>query len=92
MSGRIAVGDAIRSLNYDDKGDVVARGSASIVKLLTRRGIDQIALDSAEAGDIVGVAGLDRLANVTDTYVTLCILLLLLFYFDDRFDDNDCGL
>lgn len=67
MSGRVSIGDAVRAINVDEQGNVISRGSANVVKLLTRRGVDQITLESAEAGDIVGVAGMDRMANVTDT-------------------------
>jgi len=62
QSGRIRVNDPIRAL--DAAGNVVESGRAS--KLLAFRGLERIAVDEAEAGDIIAIAGLAQ-ATVAHT-------------------------
>ncbi|KAI8902784.1 P-loop containing nucleoside triphosphate hydrolase protein [Globomyces pollinis-pini] len=63
-SGTISVGDPIQSIDTD--GKVVNSGKCT--KLLVRNGLNQVSVDSAIAGDIVSIAGLQ------DAYVnhTIC--------------------
>ncbi|MBV1901266.1 MAG: translational GTPase TypA, partial [Kordiimonadaceae bacterium] len=61
-TGRIKVGDPIQALSRD--GSVVDKGRIS--KLLAFRGLERIAVEEAEAGDIVAIAGLPT-ATVADT-------------------------
>ncbi|HEX7759077.1 MAG TPA: translational GTPase TypA [Caulobacteraceae bacterium] len=65
-SGRLVPGMAIQALARD--GTIVEKGR--ITKLLAFRGLKRTAIDVAEAGDIVAVAGLSK-ATVADT---LCAL------------------
>jgi len=67
LTGRIASGKAtrnmaIRALNRD--GEVIEDGRAS--QLLAFRGLERLAVEEAEAGDIVALAGLTK-ATVADT-------------------------
>jgi GTP-binding protein len=67
LTGRIASGKAtrnmaIRALNRD--GEVIEDGRAS--QLLAFRGLERLAVEEAEAGDIVAIAGLTK-ATVADT-------------------------
>jgi GTP-binding protein len=67
LTGRIASGKAIRNmairaLNRD--GEVIEDGRAS--QLLAFRGLERLAVEEAEAGDIVAIAGLTK-ATVADT-------------------------
>lgn len=71
LTGRIASGTAktnmqIKVLNLE--GNIVENGR--IVKLLSFRGLERVAVESAVAGDIVAMAGLEK-ANVTDTIAAL---------------------
>jgi len=54
-SGTVKVGDPIQALNRD--GEVLEQGK--VTKLFARRGLGPVVLDTAQAGDIVQVAGLD---------------------------------
>ncbi|MEO1967256.1 MAG: translational GTPase TypA [Sphingomonadaceae bacterium] len=62
QSGRVKVNDPIRAL--DAKGNVVEAGRAT--KLLSFRGLERVPVDSAEAGDIIALAGLEK-ATVSNT-------------------------
>ncbi|MGX7925172.1 translational GTPase TypA [Tsuneonella sp. HG094] len=55
-SGSIKVNDPIRALDMD--GKVVEVGRAT--KLLAYRGLDRVPVDSASAGDIIALAGLEK--------------------------------
>ena len=61
-SGTIKVNDPIRALDMD--GNVVETGRAT--KLLAYRGLDRVPVDSASAGDIIALAGLEK-ATVANT-------------------------
>jgi len=61
-TGSIKVGDPIQALSRD--GTIVDKGRIS--KLLAFRGLERIAVETAEAGDIVAIAGLPK-ATVADT-------------------------
>lgn len=61
-TGRASVGDAIHALNA--KGETVEAGR--ITKLLSFRGLERTPVETAEAGDIVAIAGLTT-ATVADT-------------------------
>ncbi len=61
-SGRIAANDPIRAL--DVAGNPVEEGRAT--KLFAFRGLERVPVDSAEAGDIVAIAGLVE-ATVSNT-------------------------
>ncbi|WP_120717672.1 translational GTPase TypA [Tsuneonella amylolytica] len=62
QSGSIKVNDPIRALDMD--GNVLETGRAT--KLLAYRGLDRVPVDSAEAGDIIALAGLEK-ATVANT-------------------------
>ncbi|WP_126175452.1 translational GTPase TypA [Tsuneonella rigui] len=61
-SGTVKVNDPIRAL--DMEGNVVEVGRAT--KLLAYRGLDRVPVDSASAGDIIALAGLEK-ATVANT-------------------------
>jgi GTP-binding protein len=61
-SGRVKVGDKITSL--DQEGKLVE--NSKVFKIIRRYGVNQIELDSAVAGDIVSIAGLEK-STVTST-------------------------
>ncbi|GAM97048.1 GTP-binding protein TypA/BipA [alpha proteobacterium U9-1i] len=61
-SGRVRVGDNVKAMTRD--GMEIERGR--LTKLLAYRGLKRVPVDSAEAGDIVAVAGLVE-SNVADT-------------------------
>jgi len=61
-SGRIAVGETVKSLSRD--GKELERGR--LTKLLAYRGLKRIPVERAEAGDIVAIAGLVE-TTVSDT-------------------------
>ncbi len=61
-SGTIKVNDPIRALDMD--GKVIETGRAT--KLLAYRGLDRVPVDSAQAGDIIALAGLEK-ATVANT-------------------------
>ena len=68
LTGRIETGVArmympIKILNRE--GKVLEQGRAT--KLLTFKGLERVPVDSAEAGDIIAIAGLTE-ANVADTF------------------------
>ncbi|MSO72144.1 MAG: translational GTPase TypA [Rhodospirillaceae bacterium] len=68
LTGRIETGVAkmnmpIKILNRE--GKVLEQGRAT--KLLTFRGLERVPVESAEAGDIIAIAGLTE-ANVADTF------------------------
>jgi len=61
-SGTIRVNDPIRALDMD--GNVIEAGRAT--KLLAYRGLERVPVDSASAGDIIALAGLEK-ATVANT-------------------------
>jgi GTP-binding protein len=61
-SGRLEAGMPIRAIDVD--GIVVETGRAT--KVFAYRGLDRVPVDSAEAGDIVAIAGLTK-ATVSNT-------------------------
>ena len=61
-TGRIKPNTAVKAMTRD--GNLIETGR--ITKILAFRGIERLALESAEAGDIVSVAGLEK-ATVADT-------------------------
>ncbi len=61
-TGRITQNATVKALN--GKGETIDQGR--ITQLLAYRGLERVAVDSAEAGDIVAVAGLAE-ATVADT-------------------------
>ncbi|MES1199829.1 MAG: translational GTPase TypA [Pseudomonadota bacterium] len=61
-SGRVKVGDPVKALARD--GREIERGR--LTKLLAYRGLKRVPVDSAEAGDIVAIAGLVE-PTVADT-------------------------
>jgi len=65
-TGRLKLNQPIKALTRD--GAVIEQGRAS--KLLSFRGLERVAVDEAEAGDIIALAGLTE-ATVADT---LCAL------------------
>ncbi|KAJ3412586.1 hypothetical protein HDV05_000566 [Chytridiales sp. JEL 0842] len=54
-SGILRTGDKIKSLDTDGKTVVEGR----VTKILVRRGLEQLAVDEAGAGDIVSIAGIE---------------------------------
>lgn len=62
QSGRIKVNDPIRAL--DAEGKVIEAGRAT--KLMSFRGLERVPVESAEAGDIIALAGLEK-ATVANT-------------------------
>jgi GTP-binding protein len=62
QSGRVNVNDPIHALDGD--GNVVETGRAT--KLLAFRGLERVPVESAEAGDIIAMAGLED-ATVSNT-------------------------
>ena len=62
QSGTVNVNDPIHALDAD--GNVIETGRAT--KLLAFRGLDRVPVDSARAGDIVALAGLEK-ATVANT-------------------------
>ena len=61
-SGRVKVGDNVKSLGRD--GKEIERGR--LTKLLSFRGLKRVPVESAEAGDIIAIAGLTE-TTVADT-------------------------
>jgi len=61
-SGRVKVGDNVKSLGRD--GKEIERGR--LTKLLSFRGLKRVPVESAEAGDIIAIAGLVN-TTVADT-------------------------
>ena len=61
-SGRIRLNQPIKAFHRD--GSLIEQGRAS--KLLSFRGLERVAVDEAEAGDIIAIAGLTE-ATVADT-------------------------
>ena len=68
-AGRVTVGDPIHGL--DRNGAVVETGR--VTKLLSFRGLERVPVDTAEAGDIVAIAGLAD-ATVADTLANPSVL------------------
>jgi GTP-binding protein len=62
QSGTLTVNDPIHALDAD--GKVIESGRAT--KLLAFRGLDRVPVDSAQAGDIIALAGLEK-ATVANT-------------------------
>jgi len=65
-AGRVKVGDSVKALSR--KGDRIEQ--FRITKILAFRGLQQQAIDEAEAGDIVSIAGMTK-ATVADTICAL---------------------
>ncbi len=65
-AGRVKVGDSVKALSR--KGDRIEQ--FRITKILAFRGLQQQAIDEAEAGDIVSIAGMTK-ATVADTICSL---------------------
>ncbi|MCL1902487.1 MAG: translational GTPase TypA [Alphaproteobacteria bacterium] len=61
-SGTVRVGQAVRAISMN--GDFIE--NAKITKIIEHRGVEKVSLDTANAGDIVVVAGFSR-ATVADT-------------------------
>lgn len=61
-SGRVKLNQPIKVINRE--GKVIENGR--ITKLLTFKGLERIPVESAEAGDIIAIAGIEN-ATVTDT-------------------------
>ena len=61
-SGTVKTGDRVRAL--DPAGKVIEE--VKVLKLLCRRGLDQVIIDEARAGDIISLAGFSR-ATVRST-------------------------
>jgi len=61
-SGRVSMGDTVKALNAD--GTEMER--ARLSKLLAFRGLKRVPVESAEAGDIIAIAGFSK-ATVADT-------------------------
>ena len=59
---KVKVGDKITSV--DQSGNVI--DNAKVFKIIRRYGVHQIELDSAVAGDIVSIAGIEK-STVTHT-------------------------
>ncbi len=67
LTGRIMSGTAKTLMNFKAtnlKGETVEQGR--LTKLLVFRGVEKVPVESAEAGDIVSIAGLEK-ASVADT-------------------------
>lgn len=64
-SGIVKINSPIKVLSCDGK----VMDTGRITKLLTFRGLERIAVEEAEAGDIVAIAGLEK-ANVSDSIVS----------------------
>ncbi|HEX2581916.1 MAG TPA: translational GTPase TypA [Dongiaceae bacterium] len=65
QSGRVAINEPVKALAPD--GTVLEQGR--LTKLLSFRGIERVPVDTAEAGDIVCIAGLTQ-TSVADTIAT----------------------
>ena len=61
-SGKVKVGDKISSIDQD--GKIVE--NAKVFKIIRRYGVHQMELESAVAGDIVSIAGIEK-STVTNT-------------------------
>ena len=68
-SGRVSVGDNVKGMTRE--GVEIERGR--LTKLLAFRGLKRVPVDSAEAGDIVAIAGLVE-SNVADTIGALDLI------------------
>ncbi len=62
QSGKVTVNDPIRALDMD--GNVIETGRAT--KLMSFEGLERLPVDSAKAGDIIALAGLEK-ATVANT-------------------------
>ncbi len=69
MSGKVKVNDKVKALNIS--GEVLEE--TKITKILSFRGLNQVPLEEAEAGDIVSLAGF-KIATVGDTVGSLELL------------------
>lgn len=67
-SGKIKANMPIKALHHD--GTLIEQGR--ITKLLAFRGLERVAVEEAEAGDIVAIAGLSK-ATVADTICDMSI-------------------
>ncbi|MDX2275089.1 MAG: translational GTPase TypA [Hyphomonadaceae bacterium] len=68
-SGRVSVGDNVKAMTRE--GVEIERGR--LTKLLAYRGLKRVPVESAEAGDIVAIAGLVE-SNVADTIGALDLI------------------
>jgi GTP-binding protein len=64
-SGRLKVNDNVKSINKDGEVEKIR-----ISKIMAYRGLERVALDEAEAGDIVAIAGVTK-TTVADTVCAL---------------------
>ncbi|WP_095012765.1 translational GTPase TypA [Tsuneonella mangrovi] len=62
QSGKLKINDPIRAL--DAEGNVIETGRAT--KLMSFRGLERVPVESAKAGDIIALAGLEK-ATVSNT-------------------------
>jgi GTP-binding protein len=67
-SGKLKVGMQIKAINL--KGEVVERGK--LTKIQAFRGVKRVAVNEAEAGDIISIAGLN-VASVSDTICDISV-------------------
>jgi len=67
-TGRLKAGETIKSMTRD--GEMIE--SFRVTKIMAFRGLSQTAIDEAEAGDIVSIAGMSK-ATVADTLSDLSI-------------------
>lgn len=67
-TGRLKAGETIKSMTRD--GELIE--SFRVTKIMAFRGLSQSAIDEAEAGDIVSIAGMSK-ATVADTLSDLSI-------------------
>ncbi len=73
LTGRIYSGRAKNLMNFKAinlKGEVVEQGR--LTKLHVFRGVDKVAVEEAQAGDIVAIAGLEK-ASVSDTLCDMSV-------------------
>ncbi|MDR2412598.1 MAG: translational GTPase TypA [Rickettsiales bacterium] len=68
-SGAVKVGQPVKAINM--KGETIEQ--AKITKIIEHRGIEKISLESANAGDIVVIAGFSK-ATVADTLCDLNVV------------------
>ncbi|MDA0939199.1 MAG: translational GTPase TypA, partial [Proteobacteria bacterium] len=68
-SGNISVGTLVHSLNVD--GEIIER--VKLTKLFAFSGVEKIAIDSATAGDIIAIAGVEK-TSVSDTVCDTTLL------------------
>jgi GTP-binding protein len=70
--GSVSVGDQVALLPYGEPGLITEGATARVSKLYTYMGLDRIEVETAHAGDIVALAGLDGVEigkTITDPQV-----------------------